>query len=109
MHRFGPIAHSCRTEGNILDQAHNPASILERNIGRTFQILLQDLAYLRMIQVLLRCHGHHETTGDILSQTGDLVRETCDILLADIGQQQIDQIGARSVWCPCDEQAMPQE
>ena len=47
-----------------------------------------------MVQVMLRRQCNHCATGNILCQSCDLVGESGHVLLANVGQQQIDQIGA---------------
>ncbi len=37
---------------------------------------------------------YHDAAGQILCQTGDLIREAGDVLLADVSQQQVDQVVA---------------
>ena len=95
MHGFGPVAHGRRAQRQILDQAQDPHPVFRRHRINAFEVLLHDRADFRIAQIFLRRHGHHQAAGNIFGQPGDLVREPGHVLLADIGQQQIDQVGSR--------------
>ena len=69
--------------------------MFRRHRLNSFKVFLHDRADFRIAQILLRRHGHHQPAGNVFSQPGDLVREPGHVLLADIGQHQIDQIGSR--------------
>ena len=65
---------------------------------------------LRVAVISLGRLGYHQAARQVLCQTSDLVREPGNVLLADVSQQQVDQVVACSwSWCPEQEQAIPQQ
>lgn len=94
VHGFGPIPYSPGAKGQIFNQPHDPHPVFRGNGIHPFQVLFDVGAYFRVAQIFFGGLGDHEATGNILCQTGDFIGETGNVLLTDVGQKQIDQIGS---------------
>ena len=102
VHGLGAVADSGGTQAQVLDEAQDALTVLGGNAFPGGEELVADLAdglavaaHHRVgVEVLLRGHGHHQAAGDVLGQADDLIGEAGDVLLADVGQQQVDLIVA---------------
>ena len=103
VHGLGAVAHGGRAQAQVLDEAQDALAVLRLDALPGHEELVADLAdglavaaHHRVgVEVLLRGHGHHQAAGDVLRQTDDLIGEAGDVLLAHVGQQQVDLIVAR--------------
>ena len=94
MHGLGQVADSSRAHGHILDQAQQAHTVLGRNGSHTLEVLLDVIVGCRIAVICLGRLSNHDAAGQILCQTSDLIREAGDVLLADVCQQQVDQVVA---------------
>ena len=94
MHGLRQIADSCSTHGHVLDQAEQTHTVLGRNGSNALEVLLDVRLELRVAVISLGRLGYHQAACQILCQTSDLVREAGNVLLADVSQQQVDQVVA---------------
>ena len=103
MHGLGAVADSGGTQAQVLDEAHDALAVLSRDTLAGREELVADLAdglavaanHGVAVEVGLGGHGDHQAAGNILRQADDLIGEAGDVLLADVGQQQVDLIVAR--------------
>ena len=107
--RAGPVvglravAHGGCAQTHILQETHDPLAILGADALVGGEILVADLTdglavvahHGTGLEVRLAGHGDHQATGDVLRQPHDLIGEPGDVLLADVGQQQVDLIVPR--------------
>ena len=94
MHGFGSVAYGGCSEGQVFNQAQDAHSVFGGDVHGTLEVLLHVFSDFRILQVLLRRHGHHQAAGNIFGQTGDFVRHSGYVLFADVGQQQVDLVVA---------------
>ena len=102
MHGLGAVAHSGGTQAQVLDEAHDTLAVLGGDTLAGGEELVADLAdglavaaHHRVgVEVLLGGHGDHQAAGDVLRQADDLIGEAGDVLLAHVGQQQVDLVVA---------------
>ena len=94
MHGLRQIADSCSTHGHVLDQAQQTHTVLGRNGSNALEVLLDVRLELRVAVISLGRLGYHQAACQILCQTSNLVREAGNVLLADVSQQQVDQVVA---------------
>ena len=103
MHGLGPVTHGRRAQAQVLDEPHDPLTVLGLHALPGGEELVADVAdglavpaHHRVgVEVLLGRHGDHQAAGDILRQADDLIGEPGHVLLAHIGQQKVDLIVAR--------------
>ena len=103
MHGLGAVADSGCAQAQVLDEAHDALTVLGGNTLASGKELVADLTdglavpanNHIAVEVHLRGHGDHQAAGNVLCQTHDLIGEAGHVLLADIGQQQVDLIVAR--------------
>ena len=103
MHGLGAVADSGCAQAQVLDEAHDALTVLGGDTLAGGEELVADLAdglavpanNHIAVEVHLRGHGDHQAAGNVLCQTHDLIGEAGDVLLADVGQQQVDLVVAR--------------
>ena len=103
MQGLGAVADSGGAQAQVLDEAHDALAVLGADAFAGGEELVADLTdglavpahHSLAVEVLLGGHGDHQAAGDVLGQADDLIGEAGDVLLADVGQQQIDLIVAR--------------
>ena len=103
VHGLGAVADSGCAQAQVLDEPQDPLTVLCAHTLPGGEELVADLAdglavaaHHRVgVKVRLRGHGDHQAAGNVLCQTHDLIGEAGDVLLADVGQQQVDLIVAR--------------
>ena len=94
---------SGRAQAHIFQEAHDPLAILSADTLAGGEVLVADLAdglavvahHGVGLEVRLAGHGDHQAARDVLGQTHDHVGEAGHVLLADVGQQQVDLVVAR--------------
>ena len=94
MHGLRQIADCGGAHRHILDQAQQAHTILGGHGSHTLEVLLDVSVGCRVAVIRLGRLGYHDAAGQILCQTSDLIREAGDVLLADVCQQQVDQVVA---------------
>ena len=90
MHGLSPVADGSGAECQVFNQAHHPHPVLGRYIIHAPEIFVYVAAQLRITQILLGGSRNHQSSGNILGQSGNLIGEPGYILFTDIGQQQIN-------------------
>ncbi len=63
-------------------------------VDTPLRVLVDDGPQLLVAEVGLAGGGDHQAAGDVLDQTDDLIGEAGHVLLADVGQQQVDHVVA---------------
>ena len=94
MHGLCTVTYSCCTECQILNQTQNAQTVFSRNIFYAAQIFLDYRSKFLVTEVFLGRSCYHQTACDILCQTNNFIRIAGNILLADIGQQKVNQVSA---------------
>ncbi len=69
VHGFGQISDRGRPQTEIFDQPENPEPVFRGNIGPGLEVFIHPLGGFRRPQIFFGGHRHHETSGDILSQS----------------------------------------
>lgn len=95
MEGFCAITYSGGTQTDIFQKTHNLLSILGGYSLSTGEILVADIAdglpaashYGIRREIFLGGHGDHQTAGNVLSQTDNLIGEAGNVLFTDVGQQ----------------------
>ena len=95
MHGLRQIADSSSTHGHVFDQAQDTHAVFGRHAVDAAEVLVNVLMQFRMTVVCLGRQGNHRAASQILCQTSDVIREAGNVLLADVGEQQVDQVVAR--------------
>ena len=103
VHGLGTVAHSRRAKAHILQEPHDALTVFRGNAFPGRKELVADIAdglavpsnHRVTVEVLLRGHGDHQAARDVLCKTHDLIGEAGDVLLADVGKEQINLIVAR--------------
>ena len=103
VHGLSAVANGGSAQAQVLNEAHNALTVLGLDALAAHEELVADLAdglavaaHHRVgVEVHLRGHGDHQAAGNVLCQTDDLIGEAGDVLLADVGQQQVDLVVAR--------------
>jgi hypothetical protein len=95
MHRFGQISDRVPAERHVLDEAENSYSVLRGDVSPPLQILCDHRSDRLVPQFALRRQRYHQSAGKVLRQPADLVRQSRDVVLANIGEHLVGQAGAR--------------
>ena len=103
MHGLRTVADRRRAQTDVLQESQDSHSLFRRTfIGICREELIADLAdrfavsadnQVRL-EVLFARHRYHQTARDVLRQSDDLIRESGDVLLADVCQKQVDDLAA---------------
>ena len=91
---LGAVAHGGGAQGEVLDEPQDAQAVLSGHPVHALQVLLHVGAQLLVPQVGLGGGGDHQAAGNVLRQPGDLVGIAGDVLLTDVGQQQVDDVVA---------------
>ena len=94
MHRFCSVTNSSSTKCQVFNQTENAQTVFCRNLVNTFQVFFNVSTKFWISEIFFRWSCNHQTTGDILSETCDLIRETGNILFTYIRKKKVDQIVA---------------
>ena len=94
VHGLGAVAHRGGAQGEVLDEPQDAQPVLGGHGVDPPQVLVDDGTQLGIPEVGLGGGGDHQTAGDVLGQPDDLIGEAGDVLLAHVGQQQVDEVAA---------------
>ena len=98
--RFRAVAYGGAAKTHVFDEAHDALPFFRWDVIAANKELLADFSNGFPIfadnhiglEVLFAWHGDHDTAGDIFGKTDDFIGETGDVLLADVGKQQVNLV-----------------
>jgi len=94
VHRFRQVADGRSPHCQVFDEPEDSHPVFHRDVSPSPAVFLDPAPGLRSFEILLRGEGNEKPPGDVLSDPGDLIRKTGDVLLVDVGEEGIHHIGS---------------
>ena len=95
VHGFCPVTDGCRAQAEVFNEAQDFQAVFRRYGRYAFEVFIDIGPDFRIPQVDFRRCRHNQAAGDIFGQADNFIGEPGDVLLAHVGQQQVDEVVAR--------------
>ena len=93
MKAFGQITNGISADGHVFDQAKNAHAIGNFDAVLSLQEFSDQRTDFVVLYILLRRHGHDQSTGDVLGKARDFKWESRHVMLGHVREHLVVDVG----------------